>query len=56
MKAQKRSIKSLIKLDTDIQIKLGSRDPETNQQYIEKGFDKARGMKFYKVYYNSESE
>jgi hypothetical protein len=56
VKAQKRSIKSLIKLDTDIQIKLGSSDPETSQQFIEKGFDKVRGMKYYKVYYNSESE
>ncbi len=55
VKSKKRSIKSLIKLDTDIQIKLNSNDPETNQQFIEKGFDKVRGMNYYKLYYNSES-
>lgn len=55
VKSKKRSIKSLIKLDTNIQIKLNSTDPETNQQFIEKGFDKVRGMKYYKVYYNSEN-
>lgn len=55
VKSKKRSIKSLIKLDTNIQIKLDNHDPETNQQYIEKGFDKVRGMNYYKVYYNSET-
>ena len=49
-------IKSLIKLDTNIQIKLDSGDPEYNQQFIEKGFDEVRGMRFYKVYYNNETE
>lgn len=56
VRSKKRSIKSLIKLDTNIQIKLDSADPEFNQQFIEKGFDEVRGMRFYKVYYNSESE
>ncbi len=56
VKSKKRSIKSLIKLDTNIQIKLDSNDPEYNQQFIEKGFDEVRGMKYYKVYYNTESE
>lgn len=56
VKSKKRSIKSLIKLDTNIQIKLDSTDPETNQQFIEKGFDEERGMKYYKVFYNSEDE
>ncbi len=56
VKSKKRSIKSLIKLDTNIQIKLDSNDPETNQQFIEKGFDEIRGMKYYKVFYNSEDE
>jgi len=54
VKSKKRSIKSLIRLDTNIQIKLNSNDPESNQQFIEKGFDKVRGMKYYKVFYNSE--
>ena len=56
VKSKKRFIKSLIKLDTNIQIKLDSNDPESNQQYIEKGFDQVRGMKYYKVFYNSEAD
>jgi hypothetical protein len=56
VKSNKRLIKSLIKLDTNIQIKLDSNDPEYNQQFIEKGFDEIRGMRFYKVYYNNETE
>lgn len=56
VKSKKRSIKSLIKLDTNIQIKLDSNNPEFNQQFIEKGFDKVRGMKFYKVYFNEEND
>ncbi len=56
VKSKKRLIKSLIKLDTNIQIKLDSNDPEYNQQFIEKGFDEIRGMRFYKVYYNNETE
>jgi 37-kD nucleoid-associated bacterial protein len=55
VKSKKRSIKSLIKLDTNIQIKLDNNDPESNQQFIEKGFDKVRGMKYYKVFYNTEA-
>ena len=54
VKAKKRSIKSLISLDTKIQIKLDSKDPEETKKYIEKGYDNQRGMNFYKVYYNVE--
>ncbi len=56
VKSKKRGIKSLIKLDTNFQIKLDNKDPEMNQQYIEKGYDKIRGMNFYKIFYNSENE
>ena len=56
VKSKKRSIKSLIKLDTNIQIKLDNNDAESNQPYIEKGFDQVRGMKYYKVFYNSEAD
>lgn len=56
VKSKKRSIKSLIKLDTNIQIKIDSNDPEYNQQFIEKGFDEVRGMKYYKVYFNKEND
>lgn len=56
VKSKKRAIKNLIRLDTNIQIKLDSVDPEYNQQFIEKGYDRERGMKYYKVYYYSEAE
>lgn len=56
VKAKKRSIKSLINLDTKIQIKLDNKDPEETKKYIEKGYDKERGMNFYKVYYNVETK
>ena len=54
VKAKKRTIKSLISLDTKIQIKLDSKDPEETKKYIEKGYDNQRGMNFYKVYFNVE--
>lgn len=54
VKSKKRGIKSLIRLDTNIQIKLDSNNPEFNQQFIEKGFDQVRGMNYYKLYYNEE--
>lgn len=56
LKAQKRSIKNMIKLDTHIQINLDSKNIELSQEYIERGFDEAKGMHFYKVYYNREVE
>lgn len=54
VRAKKRYIKSLINLDTNIQIKLDNKDPETTRQYIEKGYDRERDMHFYKVYYYTE--
>ncbi len=53
-KKQKKNIKSNIKLDTDIQIKLDFRNPEASRQYLETGFDEQRGMKYYKIYFNEE--
>jgi len=56
VKAKRKSIKNMINLDTKIQIKLDSRDPEETRKYIEKGYDKERGMNYYKVFYNIETK
>jgi hypothetical protein len=54
LRSAKRKIKSLIKLDTDIQIKLSMTNPESSQAYIERGFDEEKGMYFYKIFFNEE--
>ena len=54
LKTAKRKVKNLIKLDTNIQIKLDFNDPDVSKHFIEKGYDEARGMYFYKVYFNEE--
>lgn len=48
-KAQNKYFKSVIKLDKNFHIYVHSK-PE----YIEKGFDEDRKMKYYKLYYNNE--
>jgi len=54
LKKQKQKIKTEIKLDTNIQIKLDIDAPEAASEYLEKGYDEEKKMKFYKVYYNEE--
>lgn len=54
LKKQKQKIKTEIKLDTNIQIKLDIDAPEASSEYLEKGFDEEKKMRFYKVYYNEE--
>lgn len=51
----KRKFRNFIKLDTQIEIKFSSYNPEQSEQYVERGFDKERGMHFYKVYFYNES-
>jgi len=55
LKKQRTKIKTEIKLDTNIQIKLDIDAPDAASEYIEKGFDEERKMQFYKVYFNEES-
>ena len=55
VKVKKKDIKSFINLDTDIQIKLNAHDPEKSRQYLERGYDRERGMNYYKVFYYSET-
>ena len=54
LKKQKQKIKTEIKLDTNIQIKLDIDAPDASQEYLEKGYDEEKKMKFYKVYFNEE--
>jgi len=54
LKKQKQKIKTEIKLDTNIQIKLDIDAPDAASEYLEKGFDEVKKMKFYKVYFNEE--
>ena len=54
LKKQKREIKNFIKLDTNIQIKLDFRNPDSSKEFLEKGFDEEKGMYFYKVFFNEE--
>jgi hypothetical protein len=47
----KRKFKSLIKLDTGVEIKI---DRKNQGEYIERGFDNQLQMGYYKVYFNKE--
>ncbi len=51
---QKKKIKNEIKLDTNIQIKIGVNNPDSIEKFIEQGYDHEKGMSFYKVYFNNE--
>ena len=54
LKKQKQKIKTEIKLDTNIQIKLDIDAPDASSEYLEQGYDEERKMKYYKVFYNEE--
>ncbi len=54
VKKQKQKIKTEIKLDTHIQIKLDIDAPDASSEYLELGYDDERKMKYYKVYFNEE--
>lgn len=54
LKKQKPKMRTEIKLDTNIQIKLDIDAPDASSEYLEKGYDEERKMKFYKVYFNDE--
>ncbi len=54
VKKQKQKIKTEIKLDTNIQIKLDIDAPDASSEYLELGYDEERKMRYYKVYFNEE--
>lgn len=52
---EKKKIKTDIKLDTNIQIKLDIDAPEASSEYLERGYDQDKKMHFYKVFFNVEN-
>ena len=55
VKSIKRKFKNLIKLDTDIEIKVKAATPDSGEAaFIERGYDETKGMHFYKVFFNEE--
>ena len=55
LKKQKQKIKTEIKLDTNIQIKLDVDAPDASAEYLERGYDDSKKMHYYKVYFNAEA-
>ena len=51
--AQKKKIKNIIKLDTNLELKV-LLNKEDGTKNIEKGFDEEKGMSYYKIYFNEE--
>lgn len=54
LKKEKSKFKTEIKLDTNIQIKIDIDAPDAASDYLEKGYDDEKKMKYYKVYFNEE--
>ena len=55
LKKEKQKIKTEIKLDTNIQIKLDIDAPDASAEYLERGYDDVKKMHYYKVYFNEEA-
>lgn len=51
---EKKKIKTDIKLDTHIQIKLDIDAPDAASEHLERGYDEDKKMHYYKVYFNAE--
>ncbi|MBF0597287.1 nucleoid-associated protein [Faecalibacter rhinopitheci] len=51
---ESKKIKSEIKLDTKINIKIDLSDPDAAEEHLERGFDDEKKMFYYKVYFNKE--
>tara|TARA_R110002049_G_scaffold309051_1_gene516211 strand:+ start:12414 stop:13463 length:1050 start_codon:yes stop_codon:yes gene_type:complete len=52
---EKKKIKTDIKLDTNIQIKLDIDAPDASAEYLERGYDDEKKMHYYKVFFNAEN-
>jgi hypothetical protein len=52
----RRSIKNVINLDTNIQIKLDFINPDSAEKFVEKGWDEEKQMYYYLVYFNKEQK
>lgn len=51
---EKKKIKTDIKLDTHIQIKLDIDAPDAASEHLERGYDEDKKMFYYKVFFNAE--
>ena len=51
---ESKKLKSEIKLDTNINIKIDLHDPDAAEEHLERGYDEEKKMYYYKVYFNSE--
>ncbi len=56
VRSMKKLFKSIIKLDTEVEIKLNPKKIEEVSENVERGFDDHRGMFYYKIYFNEELE
>ena len=50
----KKLMKSIMRLDTGVEIRLKPKVVDAPETVLEKGFDETRGMKFIKVYFNKD--
>jgi hypothetical protein len=55
LKKEKKNLKTEIKLDTQMVIKIDVDSPDAASYYLERGFDDEKKMFFYKVFFNEES-
>lgn len=56
VRSKKKAFKSLLKLDTEIEIHFTGKEVMEASAFVERGFDEMRGMHYYKVYFNEELE
>jgi hypothetical protein len=54
--AARKGIKSVINLDTHVQIKMDFTNSSSAEKYIEKGWDEEKQMYYYLVYFNREEK
>ncbi len=56
LQTMRKKFKSLIKLDTKVEIKVNPNpdEPNASQKYMERGYDEEKGMYYYKIYFNQE--
>ena len=54
--SQRKKIKNVISLDTNIQIKMDFINPESAEKFVEKGWDEEKQMYYYLVYFNKEEQ
>ncbi|WP_395073837.1 nucleoid-associated protein [Flavobacterium sp.] len=52
----RKKIKSIINLDTNVQIKINITNPDVAEQIIEKGWDEEKQMYYYLIYYHKETK